>query len=154
MKRFNLIFGLLAVAASFTACSKEDDPKTKTELITAKSWRMTAFTITTTTGSNTTTQDLYASAGACSKDNFTKFNTDKRVIFDEGTTKCSTTDPQSETGNWDFTANEAKLLLSEPGSSSAITYDLVELSESTLKLRATEVFGTTTYVDNITYASF
>lgn len=156
MKRFTrTVFILLAVSsAAFTSCKKDDEdpkPKTKAEMLTAKNWRISAASFTV----GATTQDAFASLPACSKDDFTKFNADKTLLSDEGTTRCNSSDPQTVSGAWDLTSNDSKLLLQEtPNSSSAELYDILELSDSTLKIKQTETINGTTYIVNITFTSF
>lgn len=157
MKRFTLSVLTLATAASsfvFTSCKKDDEdpkPKTRTELLTAKSWRVTAATASV----GATTQDLYASTPACSKDDFTKFNANKTTTFDEGATRCDPSDPQTSAGAWDLTSGDTKLLIQETTSStSGELYEIVELSESTLKIKQSDTANGVTYTINVTFTSF
>ncbi|KAA9331426.1 hypothetical protein F0P96_14375 [Hymenobacter busanensis] len=153
MKKVALL-ATLALACTFTACKKDDDKKSKTELLTAKSWRVTADKQTTTVGTQSSTDDNYAGYQACEKDDFVKFMTDKKLEFNEGGSKCSTADPQTETGAWDFNSDETKLTIREQGNTSGITFDIVELSGSTLKLKHSITQSNITYVTELSYGSF
>ena len=69
----------------------------------------------------------------CDKDNTYKFNTDKTLVEDAGAVKCSTSDPQTETGSWDFNnSDQTQLKLSIPNSALGGTLDIKELTSSTL----------------------
>ncbi|UYZ61971.1 hypothetical protein [Hymenobacter weizhouensis] len=160
MKKISLLSLTAFVALStFTGCKKDDkeDPKpqvTKTDVITAKNWRVSADIAEF----NGRTFDLYADPTVyepCRKDDFAKFNTDKTVKFDEGISKCDPTDPQTVTENWEFTSNETKILFNELGGSSARVADLVELTETTLKIRYNFTERTTggKVVEIITYTA-
>ena len=88
------------MSALAVGCKKDKDPTlpTKTELLTAKSWRISGnVTVTTTTGRPATTVDHFSSAPACEKDSFVKFNTDKTTRSDEGALLCQGA-RQTETG--------------------------------------------------------
>ncbi|MCB2409304.1 hypothetical protein [Hymenobacter lucidus] len=164
MKR--LPIAILALACAFTSCKKDNEdvkPQSKSDLLTAKSWRASAAVYTITSGTATNSIDLYNGVDpnknpytpACTKDDFLKFNTDKSAVFDEGATRCSPSDPQSSKGAWDFTSNESKLLLSETStSSSGELYDIVELSATTLKIKQTETDNNVTETYLVTYTAF
>ena len=157
MKLFTLSALTLATVASsltFTSCKKDkDDPKpqSRTELLTAKNWRLSAST--SVNGSVTT--DRYAAMPACRKDDFLKFNSDKSLVNDEGLTRCGSNDPQSRTLVWELTANDTKLgIRATPSSSSQEVYDVVELSASTLKFRENSTSNGVTRTETLTYTSF
>lgn len=160
MKRLSVFVAAALLAVStFTSCSKddkEDNPapveKTKTEIITAKSWRITGFTFKEGNGP---IEDVYAQLQTCTKDDFYKFNIDKTFRFDEGATKCSSNDPQTATSAWDITADGSILLLMEmKGSATAELYDIAELTESKLRIRQTDTSNGTADVTEITFSSF
>jgi hypothetical protein len=151
--------------ASLSSCKKDsENTPSKADLLTNKSWRLTAFTTISTTavtGSSpsTSTSDEYAKLQACEKDDFLKFNTDKILIDDEGPSKCNTADSQRITSQWDFNSDQTKLLVTSTGSlSSTETGDIIELSVSTLRLRKTFYYGigpaTLTLEATTTYTSF
>ena len=147
---------LVTVASSlvFTSCKKDKDdpkPKSKTELLTAKNWRLSAATSVI----GPITIDVYAAQDACDKDDFLKFNTNKSLIFDEGLTKCDLRDPQSITGAWDLTVNDTKLKMQETSNpASAEVYDVVEISASTLKIKQTTSSGGATETQSLTFTAF
>ncbi|MGI4762146.1 MAG: hypothetical protein ACRYF0_15670 [Janthinobacterium lividum] len=161
MKKLSFIF---LAALALGSCKKNDDnsPSTpsKTDLLTAKSWRITADKTTTTVGTTaSTTTDDYATSPACERDNFIKFNTNKTASFDEGSTKCSTTDPQTTTGSWDFNSDGTKLILTDPSLGGiALQQDILELTATTLRVRYTSSFSfggaTETDVQETTFTAF
>ena len=136
-------FSILAVAATILLVScdpKEKNKnnevtpkaKTKTELLTAGKWQMTAGTLTTTVMGQTTTQDMYKDMEACEKDDFLLFTSDGKVTFDAGASKCDSMEEQSSTATWSFYDNETKVILIENGYKD--TADVKELTESVLKI--------------------
>jgi len=148
MKHMFTLLGCVAALGLISSC-KKDDTKTKTDLLTAHPWKITAYTLETTTGTNpTTSRDIYAQSASCAKDNFQTFNKDGIWVQDEGLTKCSTTAPQQISSHWDLTSSETKLTLDTE------VYDLVALSENTMMLRLTQTNGSTTSVSSITLGAF
>ena len=157
MKTLSQYVLLAAMSALAVGCGKDKDPTppTKTELLTAKSWRISgAVTVTTTTGQPTTTVDDFATARACEKDDFIKFNTDKTARFDQGPLVCQGSQ-QTETGAWDFNSDQTKLTLGAAGSSVVGQYNLAELSATTLKISESNIISPTkTEVSTLTFNAF
>ena len=115
----------------------------------AKTWRVSAATITIGNKSI----DEYATSRACDRDDFVKFKVDKTFIEDEGLSKCSPSDPQTETGTWDINKDETKLLVPMVIGSTDL-YDIVELSTSTLHIRYVDTSSTPNETEDITYTTF
>lgn len=112
MKKITLFVLVAVMATLVSSCKKDDDNNsnnpsggssaTKTEMITAKSWKVTGLTV----GG----QDFYSQMDACDKDDLHTFKTDNTYIYDEGASKCDPSDPQViSTGTWKFTENETKI---------------------------------------------
>lgn len=142
--------------STFTGCKKDDDeepkPKTKSELLTGPNWRVSA--ITNKIGANPPT-DLYARQPSCSKDDFYKFTPEKIFRLDEGATKCNTSNPQTTENAWDITADGGILLLFErKGSTEANLYEVVELSDTKLTIRQSDISGGQTEQFDITFTAF
>ncbi|SHI35292.1 Lipocalin-like domain-containing protein [Hymenobacter daecheongensis DSM 21074] len=155
MKNSSLLLGALLLAVPFTACKKDDDKApSKADTLTAKSWQLTASTITIVEpGSPTTTEDAYKALDDCEKDNFMKFNSNKVLELNEGKTKCQTSDPQVQSGSWDINADQTKLYLNNAsmGGSLAAQMDIVELSDSKLVLKSVVVEDGATATYNLTF---
>ena len=153
MKSFLL---LLCGVAALSACSKDDNAPalSRADLLTAKSWRVTAATTTTTTGGNVSVHDDYQLYKACERDNFIKFNADKTALQDEGATKCHPLEAQSDTLTWALTQDQDQLIIgsrTSPGEAVAI----VELSATTLHLRTSKLSSSnTTEVGDLIYTAF
>lgn len=123
---------LIAAMAALTVSCKKDGETTptpsKTDLLTAKNWRVTDLKL----GG----QSIYNSGliDPCDKDNLYKFNTNKTATFDEGAAKCNPSDPQTQTGSWDFTTNETKLKITDP-TGDVMEGEIVTLTSTSLVLR-------------------
>ena len=126
------------------------------DLLTAKNWRISANSTTTTTSAGvSTTTDEYATSPACERDNFYKFNADKTSLRDEGASKCDPVLPQTENFTWAFNADQTQLLVTTPGSNKLETDDIVELSATTLRLRTvTTTSSGTVNTNNVTLTSY
>lgn len=144
-----ILFALLGSPVSCGDDKQENSaPTDKTALITAKNWRLTASTLLES--GKTTPTDEYALMSDCEKDNFVRFSADKEFTINEGATKCNSNAPQSETSTWRFNSDQTKILSTDPGLGFPISADIVELTNSTLKVRYS-LFGDTT---SETYTAF
>lgn len=130
MKRIALLASL-AAACTFTACSKDDDPKSASEILTGRSWVVTSVHEEIGKG---VAIDSYSSLPDCYKDNQLKFNGGRELIYDEGKTKCDPQDPQSIKGTWSLTNGDktldAKVSFSDPGSGISLDIDFGGTIES------------------------
>ncbi|GAB3860554.1 hypothetical protein GCM10028822_38620 [Hymenobacter terrigena] len=152
----NLSTYLLAAAVGLSvlsSCKKDSTTPSKTDLLTSKSWKIAGDVTVQTTNGKSTTTDNFATASACEKDNFIKFGTDKKAVFDEGANKCQGAN-QTETGVWDFNSDQTKLTLGAPGTSMVGQFDVVELTASSLKLSQSDTSNGTTEVETITFTAF
>lgn len=151
---------LLLLSLSLTAlsaCKKDDTTPANTaasptELLTAKNWRLSVYTSSfATAGAAAVTTDEYAAATpTCQRDDFAKFNANQSVVFDEGTTKCSATDAQSETSLWALSSNDTKLTVAVPQFGGfPIPFDIIKLSTSTLQLRYSYTYSS----NNVSYTA-
>ena len=161
MKKLSL---LLLLAATIGGCKKDSETSPgKADLLVAKSWRISAqtssFSSSSINNGAVVVTDEYASSAACERDNFIKFSANKTLVADEGATRCSTSDPQTQSGTWDFNSDQTKLSLLDPSQASiAIPFDVVELSASTLHIRYSYSYSSggisATQVEDITFKSF
>jgi hypothetical protein len=139
---------LLCLAiASLGACKKDSDPvasPSRTDLLTAKSWRLTTINATLPNGTPIPSSLL----PACYSDDTFKFNADKTVVQDAGAIKCNSTDPQTQTGTWSFNSDQSKLTIAVPNSLLNGEADVKELTSSTLRINATPtIMGFTVNAD-------
>ncbi|RZJ91221.1 MAG: hypothetical protein EOO60_08205 [Hymenobacter sp.] len=139
MKHFATYLLVTAVGlASLASCKKDAETTpalSKTDLLTAKSWKVTDIKVSG--------QSIYATPlfAACDKDDLVKFNASKSATFDEGTLKCDPTTPQSRTGSWDFTSSETKLKVTDPDGTVA-EGTIGTLTSTTLIVTDPNGFGT------------
>ncbi|MFD2785007.1 lipocalin family protein [Hymenobacter rubripertinctus] len=147
MKRIAFLALAIAASSAFVGCGSDNDPapKSKSELLMAKSWRVTAQTESV----GTATQDTFSSEDACTKDDLAKFIANGIFIADEGKTKCDPSDPQQFAGNWALTSNESKLLITV--FIAAIEFDINELSENKMVLTTQETDRGVTTTTRTTY---
>jgi hypothetical protein len=154
--RFLLLALLTSCTLILTDCSKASEPVaplSKTEMLTTPNWRITAATYRTTTNGVTRTNDDYANTTDCHRDNYLKFNKDKTLLLVEGPITCPQTVPQNYTYAWTFNPDESSLLYG-PDASYYTTYELRELTSTTLHLRQTVVAQNFEAVSDVTYTAF
>lgn len=153
-------FALLVLTSLFfISCSNDDDnsstnttptnttPATKTELITAKPWKYSAWTVNPPVKDNNgnDVSDVLANRPACSQDDLLIFNKNGNVSFDEGPTKCDNTDPQSTQGAWVFTSGEAKMNMANR------VYNISTLTETEMVLVFEEIVGSTIHIHTVKF---
>jgi hypothetical protein len=146
-----LLLCVLGVAA-LGACKKnnETSPETsRTELLTAKNWRLAAATIT----ADSKTTDEYAASDACERDNFIKFNSNNTVVVDEGANRCDPSNAQTQTSTWDFNNDQTKLSI-PVYAGLTIAADIVELSATTLHVRYTDTSSAPTETYDYVFTAF
>lgn len=150
MKKLCLLLASVVVLGS---CKKNDDNSpsaapTRTSLLTAKNWRLS--TVTVTLNGIAVPSSLFLAD--CDKDDFYKFNTDKTMVADAGPTKCSASDPQTESGTWKFSnSDETKLTIALPNSALNGDADIKELSATTLHLYSSQSASGTAYTFDATF---
>ncbi len=124
--KFKITLVALVVCTAFIYSCKDEDSstpaKTKTDLLTTGSWIGTDLL-----ANDTSIWNIFVSS--CSKDDFTKYNSNGTSLTDEGATKCDPSDPQTEAGTWKFISNDTKIVMD--GSDTA---DILELSETALRI--------------------
>lgn len=135
---------LASSTLTLTDCSKSSDPApaaqpSRTDLLTAHNWRLSAGTYVVTENGATTTTDLYARLDACAKDNFSKYNVDHSSFQDGGVIKCSPTEPQVlTTSTWALLTNDTELSVTANGSgATTYIYKITALTTTTLSILLT-----------------
>ncbi len=129
---------LLVSAAILTAssCKKDDDEqKSKTDLITSGSWKVTNMIVDPPiVMEGMEFSDLFAFMPDCAKDDFMTFHSDGTVVNDEGASKCDAGDPQTSTGTWSFNDAETQIIMQEDQGN--VAYDLINLTDTNLEIGA------------------
>lgn len=145
---------LLLASLALGACKKNngDSPApSRTDLLTSHNWKPSSGTITISGGGISLSQPVFQS---CNMDDAYKFNTDKSVVVDAGTTKCATSDPQKQTGTWALSSDEQKLTINVPNSIINGDADIKELSASTLHIAGTQSVNGATYTADVTFVAY
>lgn len=132
---------VLLVFTAFTACKKKNDAKSKTELLTKSAWLVSKYEEKINNGAYV---DDYPNWLACEKDDKIIFATNNVATYDEGASKCSPSDPQTETTSWAFLENETKL------SFGGETFTIEALDENSMIIVFSETFLSDTYTYRIT----
>jgi Tfp pilus assembly protein PilV len=151
IKLTTLVLAIVSAIVT-SSCNKDDDEtqKTKTELLTAGSWKRTALISNPAydwNGNGMASTDVLSIMFPCEKDNFDTYKTNGVMTTDEGATKCSSTDPQTWDTTWELIDNESKILYD-----GSYYYLLVEVTETILKLRGTFVENGITYTHDESYS--
>jgi len=128
---------------STTSGTNPNPTVTKTDLITGKTWKLTAATVSPKMQGM---EDMFAMMEDCEKDNTIKYNKDKSVVMNEGAQKCDMMDPQTKTGAWTFSSDEAVLTVDGKN------YTLVNLSSNQLKTSYKMDMSGTAYTITMTYS--
>jgi hypothetical protein len=143
---------LIAGTTTFISCKKDDNgnkQKTKTELLTTGSWKRTALISNPAYdwyADGTFATDVLSVMKPCESDNLDIYRPDGTGETDEALTKCDQLDPQTWPFTWAFADNETKLVFYGTDE-----YNLVELTETTLKLSSTFEENGVTYTHDETY---
>ena len=134
MKKHLTFMTIAAIAtAMFIGCKKDNSnivAKSKTQLLTEKTWKQVKFEERT----NTTDpwNDITATYQTCELDDVITFTSAGAFTQTEGATKCSSSDPDLvESGNWSFQSNETIIRFSFGGSTDDATIET--LDANTLK---------------------
>ncbi len=157
MKSIFLLAGCLALVNASEKGPETTLPPSQLSLLTAKPWRVTALTSSTTSGTGIAkTTNEYAAMPTCLRDDFFKFNPDKTTLRDEGATKCDATSPQTKKYTWDFNGDQTQLLLTPTGKTKADSpSDILELTATTLRLHTTTTISPGVVItQNITFTAF
>ncbi len=124
----SLTFLLAIIIFTNVRCKKDDDEKmlSKTELLTSGTWKLTAV-VSDNDANGSYETDEFAGFSDCYKDNYYTFQSNGILELNEGPTKCSPADSQTETATWQLTQNETYLKINTD------EWKLEELTTSILK---------------------
>lgn len=147
-----VLFGLyiLSSALSFSCNKKKEGTtiKTNTELLTTGTWKYIACIISPAYdyyGDGNIVTDIFSILKPCERDDFETFKTNGIWEYNEGPTKCDPSYPQVFSDPWRFADNETRLL------EGSVEHTILELTETTLKLRYTFEDAGVTYTEVDTY---
>ena len=143
MMRTQLFTGLKSVMCAltgsfvFAGChSKDPEPLTRTQLIVDKKWKVSTYFVTTSTG----TQDLASLVPTCTQDDFEVFRAPNTFMYDEGSSKCDASSPQTQLGSWAFSTKDSQLTVTFGGNTRI--YIVKELTSDKLNLTSSETRNT------------
>ena len=148
-----IIAGALGLTLLGCKKDKETPAPSKTELLTSKDWVISAQTVSPglPNPNGGTITDLYAQLAPCDKDDFIRFDTPGAFKEDEGAAKCNSSSTQTRTGTWVFGNNETVVTIAGTNVESAGSYNLVDLSASTMKLTVTQALNGVNYTVTTTF---
>jgi len=142
---FFKLLPLMAILA--LASCKKDDPSVVDLLKDDKGWILKALVSDPPIDFfGTQITDIYSQFDNCEKDDITFFQDDNKYLVDEGPTKCDSADPQTTTGTWLLSADEK--VMTVDGDS----WDILEISKSTLRVKYQFSDGTLNYNWTATFA--
>lgn len=142
------IFFLLSIALFFVACDKDDSGASNTDKLTNGQWKIISSVAKFTFNGIEQTVDAFGQLPACQKDNLAEFQADGTLIADEGATKCSTNDPQQETGTWEFAQGETHIIVVSDDYD--FDAEILELTDSKLRVKyETDLSGIVTTTETV-----
>jgi hypothetical protein len=143
MRKITFLFTLIVIVFFISGCKKDEkNIDERIVLLTAKNWKMSAFTIDGVNSFN----EYY---DECETDNIETFELNGNYIVHEGATKCFDDDNDVyEEGKWELKGNEITFTLG--GSSLAIKCTLLELTSNTLKYSVINPFDQSLFVITFT----
>ncbi len=130
MKKTILTSMLIASLLFAIACKKDDPAKTKTDLLTAKTW---TFSKAEFSYSGTTSDAPSDFIGDCAKDNTVVFSRAGSFVFNAGTNTCSGSESNGN-GSWILKDSETTLVIDSK------SYKLTSVNDTTLKIMANESY--------------
>lgn len=145
---------ILTLVMVFSACKKDKESISDNTITTLqnKNWKISALTVTPGF-SGQGTDDLYnTSMEVCEQDNLFRFNAGNVFILDEGPTKCDPTDPQSETGTWNYNASTSTLNIQQTSPTDAVNLKIVSINENSFVGKQTENVGGVNYAYTWTFS--
>ena len=153
---FTKSFLLLSISFLLVRCSNnKDTPKTPADLLLG-SWGITGDIYSPAydyLGNGQLVTDAFPLYEACEKDNIYTFNASNAGVLNEGPTKCDPTDPQSTPFTYLLKTNNTVLniSISISGGTFGQDFDILQLDNSTLKLKYTLIESGVTYTNTQTY---
>ena len=143
MRTFKILAFILIASLGITACKKDKDKKSRTELLTSAPWIIVKFEERENNGA---WDNTFPGVPACSKDDKWIFKTDKSLDLTEGNTACTGNSPNEvmESTVWQFLESETKLQIESD------IFNIDQLDDNTLIISISESFGGVTYGTRVT----
>lgn len=129
---------LAAPALLLVACKKNDDtPPAPVSQRIVGAWMQTEDkTTTAVNGTANPEVDNMASDPACAKDDLFNFLSNGMLVVTEGASKCRQSDPDTVgSGFYSLISNDSQVIFKEADGSPLDTFNIVELSNSTMRLQ-------------------
>lgn len=154
------VLSIMVAATLLSSCKKDDKtpaPSSGSETfktIADKKWQLSAYTY----NYMGTDIDGYAVFPDCQKDNIWIMKSDKTNQSDEGPTKCKASDPQTTVaGSWELRSSDKELYVKDFGGAvygiNDMTFTILELTSTKLKLKYTTSVGGPSVVNTATYTA-
>ncbi|GAB2859103.1 hypothetical protein GCM10027044_19090 [Hymenobacter ruber] len=151
------------MACALSSCKKDASAPDKTKMLVAHPWRTTAHkhieAQEVIVGAPfVTVEDSYARYNACYRDNILTFQNDNQAISNTGSLHCSSAEPASFNNHWYLTKDEGTLLTDglypmlgqNYVYGSILEYELVDLTDSTLKLKISSHYSQSSFPVSVT----
>jgi hypothetical protein len=117
---------LICIAiALFTGCKKSTANLSKKELLARMSWRITGW--------EEAGQNVYSYVPYCQLDDRVQYNSDGTGVIDNGSSKCSSDEGQTQSFTWSLDNNDTELHVSKTSGSES--YKVLSLNEDNLKIQ-------------------
>lgn len=141
---------LLAISVLMFRCSDDDETVQVSDLLQG-TWQMSGWVVSPPIDVGAgPVSDLYAVLMEdCDKDDLSIFKANGVGEYNEGPTKCDPADPQTVAFTWALQNNDKNLVISGGGLS--LTYEIVQLNNTTATLQIKEDVGGTLYTETWTY---
>jgi hypothetical protein len=151
MKQLRLLGILLSAVLIMTSCEKDDPKPTKKEMLTGKNWYLTSWTVNPAVEDDDGNMitNVFALLPSCTTDDFSRFDKNGSITFDEGVSKCSVSDDQTIQGTWSFNSDESIVTVVALGETNA--YRILELNNSSVKVEYDEFEDGKKYTSTKTY---
>jgi hypothetical protein len=137
-----LLAALLTIC-TYCTCTKSKVNTTEelTKLLVAHNWHITQASVSPALYSpilgNTTNDYFTYFVSTCIYDNQWRFFDNNTYQLDEGATRCNSTDPQTITRKWSFSLTFDAINTANLDGSQPINYQLLMLTDYSLKIRRT-----------------
>ena len=144
----------LALATLNSSCRKENAAQMLAGKKSQKTWSLKSATISPAININgALVTDYFAQLDPCERDDLFIFKTSGKFSYEEGSTKCNSSDPQvQETGTWTLSNNDTILSLRDD-SGNSIEYNITLLTSSELIYTTSKRINGVNYTITFTWKS-